>query len=300
MKLKPQPRTPRRVTRPSRPSRGRSRGRGARRPGTPLRQRVGARLPSIRRLIAGVGAVAAAAVLVALLSGPWLRVTQVAWAGDRHVDDTQLEHVLGSARGTSVLAVDTEALRLRIERLAAVDSATVTASLTGTLEAVIVEHEAAFVWETRSARFLGAADGTIFAGGRDEASLPAEAASLTRVVDERFAARLITIGDVIPADLLRIALQLGELDPTALGSDATRLSVRLDDEYGFRLVSAEPAWEVALGVYGLDPRESSTEADARLERQVTAVRTLFAARPETGIGWVDVRNPGKVYFRAKG
>jgi hypothetical protein len=53
-------------------------------------------------------------------------------------------------------------------------------------------------------------------------------------------------------------------------------------------------------VYGLDPRETAAEADARLERQVTAVRTLFASRPEAEIGWVDVRNPGKVYFRAKG
>ncbi len=33
---------------------------------------------------------------------------------------------------------------------------------------------------------------------------------------------------------------------------------------------------------------------------MTAVRTLFAEEPEDGIGWVDVRNPGKVYFRAKG
>ena len=57
---------------------------------------------------------------------------------------------------------------------------------------------------------------------------------------------------------------------------------------------------MALGVYGTDPRETSAEAAARLESQVTAVRTLFASRPEAGIGWVDVRNPGKVYFRAKG
>ena len=76
--------------------------------------------------------------------------------------------------------------------------------------------------------------------------------------------------------------------------------MRLDDEYGFRLASDQPAWEVALGVYGLDPRETAADADARLERQVTAVRTLFATRPEAEIGWVDVRNPGKVYFRAKG
>ena len=76
--------------------------------------------------------------------------------------------------------------------------------------------------------------------------------------------------------------------------------MRLDDEFGFGLVSSDPAWEMALGVYGTDPAETPADAAARLERQITAVRTLFATRTETEIGWVDARNPGKVYFRAKG
>jgi len=76
--------------------------------------------------------------------------------------------------------------------------------------------------------------------------------------------------------------------------------VRLDDEFGLGLVAAEPGWEMAFGVYGTDPNETARDAAARLERQVTAVRTLFASRPEAEIGWVDARNPGKVYFRAKG
>jgi hypothetical protein len=76
--------------------------------------------------------------------------------------------------------------------------------------------------------------------------------------------------------------------------------VRLDDEFGFGLVAAEPGWEMALGVYGMDPNETASDATARLDRQVTAVRTLFATRSEIEIGWVDARNPGKVYFRDKG
>jgi hypothetical protein len=105
---------------------------------------------------------------------------------------------------------------------------------------------------------------------------------------------------VIPDDVLATALRLVAIDPATFGSSAERLSVQIDDEFGFRLVSAAPAWEIALGVYGLDPNETAAEAAARLERQVTAIRTLFASHPESGIGWVDVRNPGKVYFRAKG
>ena len=182
----------------------------------------------------------------------------------------------------------------------AVAEASVTASILGRLEARIVEREAAFVWETSSGRFLGAADGTIFAGDRLDGNLGADLVGLPRVADERFAARLITVGDVIRPSLLRIALRLAALDPATLGSTATGLTLRVDDEYGFRLLAADPGWEMAFGVYGLDPKETPETADARLERQVTAVRTLFASEPEAGIAWVDVRNPGKVYFRAKG
>ncbi len=112
--------------------------------------------------------------------------------------------------------------------------------------------------------------------------------------------RLIRAGDRIPEALLRTALRLASLDPAALGSNAERLGVRLDDEFGLGLVAAEPGWEMAFGVYGTDPDETAGDAAARLERQVTAVRTLFATRVEADIGWVDARNPGKVYFRAKG
>ena len=78
LKLKPQPKAPRR--RPARAGRARAAsrrpGRGARRPNVPFRQRMSGRIPSLRRVLAGLGAVACAAALVALLTGPWLRVTE--------------------------------------------------------------------------------------------------------------------------------------------------------------------------------------------------------------------------------
>jgi hypothetical protein len=30
------------------------------------------------------------------------------------------------------------------------------------------------------------------------------------------------------------------------------------------------------------------------------VRTLLAGHPEAGLAWIDARNPGRVYFRARG
>lgn len=305
MKLKPQPRptraaAPRRGRAPKKVRATRGRGRQARRPGVPLRSRLGHRLPAVRRILAGLGAIAVGAVLVALVQGPWLRVSQVAWAGDRFTPEAQLEQVLAGERGRSLLAVDTRDLGRRLERIPAVADASVAADLLGGVRARVEEREAAFVWETASGVYVGAADGTIFASDRREPDLLPTVAALPVVRDDRFAARLITVGDVIPETLVRTALRLSGLDPAALGSRATAVTVRLDDEFGFRLVSTDPAWEVALGVYGADPSETVADAEGRLDRQVTAVRTLFATRSEAEIGWVDVRNPGKVYFRAKG
>ncbi|MGI8999711.1 MAG: FtsQ-type POTRA domain-containing protein, partial [Candidatus Limnocylindria bacterium] len=138
MKLKPQLRP--RPQRAPRSTRGagaarrnvaKSRGRGARRPGVSWRRRIGARIPSIRRVLAGLGAAAIAAGLVALLSGPWLRVTEVTWAGEHFTAQRDLARLLEQERGTSVLAVDTRSLRERIEWLPAVANATVSASLPG-------------------------------------------------------------------------------------------------------------------------------------------------------------------------
>jgi cell division septal protein FtsQ len=258
------------------------------------------RMPSIRRVIAALGAVAAALALVALLNGPWLRVSQVAWAGDHFTDAAELEELLAGERGASVLEVDTRALSERLERIPSVASAQVSASLTGQIHASVVEPDVAFVWDTSSARFLGAADGTMFAVLGRDAALPSGLRTLPLITDERSVARVITVGDRLPAGLLDAAMRITEIDPAVLGSRTPELTVRIDDEFGFRLISTDPSWEVTLGVYGIDPRETTGEAIARLERQVTAVRTLFASESETEIGWVDVRNPGKVYFRAKG
>ena len=238
-----------------------------------------------------------AAGLVAALNGPWLRVTAVGWTGGAYASDDEVAAVLDAQRGASILAVDSTAIARELEKLPAVQGARVEVGLTGTVAATITDPTIAFVWENNASRFLGAPDGTLFAA-EPLGDLDAALGGVPRIVDDRFVGRRLAIGDRIPAPLLDAAFRVDGIDPVALGSTATELSVRLDDEFGFR-VAAAPGWEMALGVYGVDPSETPADAAARLERQVTAVRTLFATRPEANIGWVDVRNPGKVYFRAK-
>lgn len=304
MKLRPQPR-PRRATRHSRGGRApvrplARRSRGASRPGVSLLRRIGARLPSLGRSLALLATIASAAALVALFEGPWLRVTEVAFAGNEHTDAEVVNEILDAQLGTSLLAVQGREVAAALEDLPAVARAEVTAVTSGRLEARLIEHEPAFVWQTRSRRFLGAADGTIFASFGHGETLPAGLEEVPLVRDERWAGRLIRVGDVLPEPMVATALMVVAVDPAALGSSSADLSLRLDDVFGFRLVSGDRQWEIALGTYGSDGSRSATEAAAQLDRQVAAVRTLFAQRPEADIGWVDVRNPGKVYFRAKG
>ena len=304
MKLKPQPRAPRRQPRGHRRGASRigarPRGRQARRPSVSLRRRLEGRLPSIHRLLAAVATIAAVSGLVALLGGPWLRVREVAWEGGSYTQAADVEDVLAEARGRSVLAVDTRELRDRLEELPSIADAEVTASLTGEVRASLVEPGATVIWQAGAGRLLVSADGTLFGALPKDAELSTALASLPMVSDERSLAGRLSVGDRIEPAMLETTMRVVAIDPAALGSKASGLAVRLDDEFGFRLVSDEAGWEVALGVYGTDPRETSAEAAARLDRQVTAVRTLFSSRPEAEIGWVDVRNPGKVYFRAKG
>jgi cell division protein FtsQ len=99
----------------------------ARRKGPKLRQTVRRAFPARSRLVAAVVAAALVAGLLALINGPWLRVTRVAWAGERYTPASQLQRVLGRLDGSALLTVDAAALAARLERLPAVSRARVEA-----------------------------------------------------------------------------------------------------------------------------------------------------------------------------
>lgn len=268
----------------------------ARKPRTPLRRRIGRRLPGRGRLLALLVFAALLGGTVTLVNGPWLRVAEVAHAGERYTPTADLDQILGAFRGAPLLTVDSGALADRIEELPAVQSARVEARLPGTLRVSVVEKPAAFTWVTRAARLVGATDGSIIAELPLEAELPAELAGLPVIDDQRPRSRSLGVGDTVPAAELRMAQRLLAIDPALLGSATTGLALQVDAEYGFVLVSAQPPWRAALGFYQLDPAEDAATADARLDAQVAAVRTLFAGHAEASVSWVDARNPGRVYW----
>jgi cell division septal protein FtsQ len=274
--------------------RARRPGGHARRPGQPLRRRL--RLPAAGRILALLLFSATIAALVAGVYGPWMRVSALGHTGDAFTPSDRVQAILDDYRGQSILAVDRAGLRDRLAALPTVADAEIELRLPGELQVAITEKHPAFLWRTPRAVMIGAPDGTLIAELPLTDAVPSDLRALPQVSDERFVSRLLTVGDAVPTAELRVANRLTDLDPRLIGSRADAVAVKVDYQMGFMLESAAPAWSVALGFYQLDPREDEAAADARLERQLAAIRTLFAMRPERGVSWLDARNPGKVYW----
>jgi cell division septal protein FtsQ len=272
-------------------------GSHARRPGKPLRRRIGRpRLRGGGRILALLLFTATIAGLVAGVYGPWMRVTALGHTGNAYTPADRVQEILDDYRDVPILAVDRAALRDRLAALPTVADARIELRLPGELEVAITEKPPAFLWRTPRAVLVGARDGTIITELPLAGVLPDGLRRLPSVEDERFVSRLLSVGDVVPPAELRVANRLTALDPGLIGSRATALAVRVDYQKGFELESVQPAWTAALGFYQLDPREDEAAAAARLEQQLAAIRTLFASRAERNVSWLDASNPGKVYW----
>jgi len=281
--------------------------------------RLRARLPRLGRTLAVLLAVASAASLGWLVEGPWLRVASVDWEGERFTSSVQLQRLLAGLRGEQLLHVDTASLSAALLALPSVADARIVAVLPDRVVATIEEEPATFVWETSAVRLVGTADGTLIGQLALAAQLPEDLASLPLIVDRRHDSRNIIVGDRIDPELLAGGLRLAALDrgdlelpaepdpsaaPTASSSAgatptaeaAPPLRLELDVEYGFVLVAAQPEWRVAFGFYSPQLVEDPRELAARIDAQVAALRTLFETRPPAEVSWVDVRNPGRVYW----
>ncbi len=271
----------------------------ARRPRRPVRARIGGRLPGLARLLAGLGLAGCIALLAALAGGSWLRVAQIEAQGATWTSAARLTEALEPMRGHALLTVDRRALEEKLTALPAVAAAHVETYLPDRLTVTVEEDAAAFVWQTKAVQLVCSANGTAIGQVALGAPLPESLANLPFVDDRRPPSRNIIVGEAIPEREVRTALRLVAIEPATLGSTAQRLTVRIDDEYGFIVVAPEIGWSAAFGYYGVDPQEGDADVAARIEQQAASVRTLFAGQPEASVSWVDARNPGRVYWRAK-
>lgn len=269
----------------------------ARRPGPGLRRRLRQALPAPGRIAAVLLTAALVGGLLALINGPWLRVAHVAFAGARYTPANQLQRALGSLDGSALLIVNAADAAHKLERLPAVLSASVEATLPDAVKVTIVEKVPAFVWQTSAVRLVGVTDGTLIGQVALRAKLSADLAALPLIDDRRVASGDIIVGDRIDAPTLAAALRLSTVAPAALGSGSLALEVRLTDDDGFLLVSTGPVWQADFGFYPAHDEGEQGTLDAQVNAQVAAVRTLFSAQPEGGVSWVDARDPGRVYWR---
>lgn len=264
---------------------------------TPRRHRR--RLPWTR-ITALAASTALITVLASLAAGPWLEVRTVSYEGARWTSRADLDRVMAPVVGESALLVDASSLALAVSDLPAVETADVEVGAFGDVRVALVEGGAAAIWRTNAAQLLLAEDGTVVGVQSLDAELRGTLVGLPVIQDLRDTSHDLTVGDAIRPTELDAALALAALPASRLGSQATVLSIELDPTYGFVLSSPQVGWRAAFGYYGLDPTDTADTMAARISSQASAVRTLFASHPEAGVAWVDARNPGRVYFRARG
>ncbi len=250
--------------------------------------------------MAALGLAASVAAIMVLTGGSWLRIERIETGPTTYTPPSRLARALEPLRGHALLTLDRRAIEAQLTALPAVAEAHVEAYLPDRVTVTVTEETAAFVWQTMAVQLVAAADGTVIGQVALGATLDGALAQLPFVDDRRPASRDIIVGDRLPENEVRTALRLAAIEPATLGSRAVRLTVRVDEQYGFIVVAPEIGWAAAFGYYGLDPQEGDADVAARVQQQAASVRTLFATAPETTVAWVDARNPGRVYWRAKG
>jgi hypothetical protein len=253
-----------------------------------------ARLSAAGLLLAVVGG------MTWLAMGPALRVQAVTIAGNQWTADSALRRAVASLEGSPLLAVDPTAVAREILGVPGVTGTDVQVVLPDTVTVTVHEAGPAILWRTPAVTLLLNPDGVVIGELARTAAIPEQLAGLPLIDDQRLESRNYIRGDQVEPGEVDAALRLAAVTAADVGSQATGFSVAIDARYGFLLVASGSPWTAALGFFGIDPAETPEAVAARIASQQAAIRTLLATRPEAGVAWIDVRDPGRVYFRARG
>ncbi len=235
-----------------------------------------------------------------LTLGPALRVSAVEISGNQWTAESALNRALAPINGAAVLAVDPNAVERDVLAIPGVTDATVSVRLPGTVHVQISEAGPALLWRTSAVTLLLNPDGVVIGELARTAAIPESLAALPLIEDRRVTSRNLIRGDRLDAVELATALRLAAVMPDDLGSAADSMSIAVDERYGFELLSHGSRWTAVFGFAGMNPTDNEVVMAAHLTSQTDAIRTLFASQPEETLLWIDVRDPGRVYFRAGG
>lgn len=172
----------------------------------------------------------------------------------------------------NVFRLPTVALEARIEGLASVRAARVSARLPDLVEVTIDERDPVLVWQTPSGTWLVDGAGRLFAFEPDAGE--GEGLPAPLVTDLRVDSPAAT-GATLPADDLAVARRLAAITPSLIGSTAPVLELVVRDGDGWVIGDPE-GWEAVFGIY-----TATTRPPSMIGAQVQCLEALLGVREET-------------------
>jgi cell division septal protein FtsQ len=248
-----------------------------RRTGTPV---TGRRVRPVRRASARLSVARAGAALALLASAGAIYgvgassafvYTNLKVDGAVYTDPAAAEAAIASTRGQNLFRLSTGPLRVALEKLPTVASASVGVQLPGTLQVTLTERVPVLIWRVGARRYLTDSDGTLF--GRLGDKPPPQAAGLAVIDDRRAASAGLYVGTRLDPQDVDAATRLASLVPADVGSAATDLQVRVTDENGFVIRADPQGWLAIFGFY--TPSLRTTDLIAG---QVRLLRSLLIGR----------------------
>ncbi len=257
------------------------------RPRPPSALRAGARpggaarrTRPVRRASAGLTPTRAGALLALLLglAGLYGVVSSDAFAvrrtdvsGLTWTTQEQVLAALAIPEGQNLFTLQPAALAHRLDGIPAIRAASVAISLPDTISVRVDERQALLVWQVGDLRFLVDETGLLFAQLDDP--VPAAADRLPVLDDRRALSVGLSVGRTLDPVIIDAALRLESLRPADVGSAASRLTVRLDDDSGFVMRAPGIGWTAVFGFY--TPTLRTTDL---IPGQVRLLRSLIAGR----------------------
>jgi cell division septal protein FtsQ len=192
--------------------------------------------------------------------------------------DAVLARLVGIERSPNVLRLRGDELLVALREMPEVRAASLGVSLPSQVRVDIEEREPIFAWTDGEATWLVDREGVLFAEpatagatttlatGRHEDALPT-------VRDDRLVEAPLEAGTRLnPVDLSAMT-QLLSLEPELLGSDASELTLRIDESLGYVLSSPDRPWRAYFGHY-----TPTLYEPARIPVQVHCLAAIVGAR----------------------
>lgn len=239
---------------------------------------------ALRRLAVLVLMIGAALAPPALAASDTFKITSLRLVGLGLLEEGAVRENSGVVLGDGLLTSDPRRIELMLDAIPFVASSRVRLGLPGEIRAEIREERPLLRWSSGGSIFLLSGGGELLGLANSPLLSSAGRTTLNQlplITDLRGGTPPLP-GALISRLDLDIATRLASLTLADFASDATRLSIQIDPQYGFVLKGEGEGifWNAVFGVYSATIRPPEM-----LPGQVRLLRSLLAGR-ERRIGWV--------------